>query len=148
MWVAEVKGTGTVRTFEGSSTEAHVSRDHGDVFGPMSDTPAGTSPNTQMDKNVPAGNDVTKPGKVYGVRNTLKFRDIFRGISSRELVTLMENEVIILVVESDDGFRSTISAQRSLGEREGLSSTPFTPQGPMRHLLLKYAGKQMAETDI
>jgi hypothetical protein len=93
----------------------------GEVSGPMSGTPAGTTtPSTQVDKAAPPGERRNKtPVYVSGVRG----KKIPR-LASREVGKLadqMKGEYLMLVPETADGFRTTISALRSLGEGEGVS---------------------------
>jgi hypothetical protein len=55
----------------------------------------------------------------------------------------------MLVPETADAFRSTISALRSLGEGQGVSFHTFSlPEDRCLRLLLKNLGKFMPETEI
>jgi hypothetical protein len=118
--------------------------------GPMSGTPTGiTTPSAQVDKAVPPGERSNKtPVYVSGVRDVRKFLDWVRA-KSGYLAAQMKNEYVMLVPETADGFRTTVSALRSLGEGEGVSFHTFSlPEDRCMLLLLKNLGKRMPETDI
>jgi hypothetical protein len=98
------------------------------VSGPLSVTPIGTTPTTaQVDKVVPHGERLNKtPVYVSGVKSTRKFLDWIRAKSESKLVAQMKGEILMLVPETADGFRATISALRSLDANEGVSFHTFS----------------------
>jgi hypothetical protein len=121
------------------------------VSGPLSVTPFGTTPTTaQADKVVPLGERRNKiPVYVSGVKSTRKFLDWIRPMSESRLVAQMKGEILMLVPETDDGFRATIGALRSLDAAEGVSFHTFSlPEDRCVRLLLKNVGKRMPEDEI
>jgi hypothetical protein len=59
------------------------------------------------------------------------------------------NTYLMLVLETADGFRATISALRSVGESDGVSFHTFSlPEDRCVRLLLKNLGKRMPEAEI
>jgi hypothetical protein len=87
----------------------------GEVSGPMSGTPASTiKPSAQVDKAVPPGERRNKsPAYVSGVRDIRKFQHWVRAKSGK-LAAQIKGEYVMLVPETNDGFRANISALRSL----------------------------------
>jgi hypothetical protein len=100
----------------------------------MGGTPTSTTPSSaQAEKVVPPGEWRNKtPVYVSGEKNPRSFLEWVRTKSASKLVVQMKGEYLMLVPETADGFRATISALRSLGEGEGVFSHFLTPGGPMR----------------
>jgi hypothetical protein len=60
-----------------------------------------------VDKVVPPGERRNKPPVyVYGVKNTRKFLDWIRKKSGSKLVAQIKGEILMLVLETADGFRA------------------------------------------
>jgi hypothetical protein len=99
----------------------------GDVSGPLSVAPVGTTSITaQVDKVAPPGEQRNKtPVYVSGVKNTLKFLEWIRANSESKLVAQMKGEILMLVPETADDYRATISALRSVDVSDGVGFTPF-----------------------
>jgi hypothetical protein len=61
----------------------------------------------------------------------------------------MKGEILMLVLETADGFRATIGDLRSIDESNGVSFNTFPlPEDPCVRFLLKYLGKGMPEIEI
>jgi hypothetical protein len=92
----------------------------------MSGTPSGTTkPSAQVDKAVTPGEQRNRtPVYVSGVRDVRKFLVWVRA-KYVKLAAHMKGEYLMLVPETADGIRATISALRSLGESEGVSFNTF-----------------------
>jgi hypothetical protein len=123
----------------------------GDVSGPMGGKPTSTTPSSaQVEKVVPPGERRNKtPVYVSGVKNPRSFLEWVRTKSASKLVAQMKGEYLMLVPETADGFRATISALRSLGEGDGVSFHTFSlPEDRCVRLLLKNLGKHMPEAEI
>jgi hypothetical protein len=86
---------------------------------------------------------------VSGVKNPRSFLEWVRTKSASKLVAQMKGEYLMLVPETADGFRATISVLRSLGEGEGVRFHTFSlPEDRCVRLLLKNLGRRMPEAAI
>jgi hypothetical protein len=83
------------------------------------------------------------------VCNTRKFLEWIREKTESKLLDQMRGETLMLVPETEDCFRATIGALRSLGEDKGVSIHTFSlPEDRCVRLLLKNVGKRMPESEI
>jgi hypothetical protein len=83
------------------------------------------------------------------MKNPRSFLEWVRTKSASRLVAQMKGGYLMLMPETADGFRATISALRSLGEGKGVSLHTFSlPEDRCVRLLLKNLGKRMPETEI
>jgi hypothetical protein len=62
------------------------------------------------------------------VTNTSKCLDYIREKSSSRQLAQMKDEILILVSESADGFRTSTGVLQSFRDREGVSSLFFSPR--------------------
>jgi hypothetical protein len=77
-----------------------------------------------------------------------KFLGWIRAKSGKHTAQI-KGEYTMLVPETADGFRATMSELRSLGEGEGVSFHTFSlAEDRCVRLLLKNLGKRMPETEI
>jgi hypothetical protein len=123
----------------------------GDVSGPLSVAPIGTTSSTAQVENVvhPGKRGNKTPAYMSGVKNTRRFLEWIRAKSGSKLVAQMKGEVLIPVFETADGFRATIGALRSLDEREGVSFQTFSlPEDRCVRLFLKNLSKRIPEAEI
>jgi hypothetical protein len=60
------------------------------------------------------------------MKNTRRFLNWFRAKSASTFVAQMKGEIPMLVTKTDDGFRATIGALRSLDESESVSFHTFS----------------------
>jgi hypothetical protein len=95
----------------------------GDVSGPLSVAPIGTTSATvQANKVIPHGRATQQnPGVSVRGEKTRRFLEWIRAKSGRKLVAQMKGEILMLVPKTADSFRATIGALRSLDESEGVS---------------------------
>jgi hypothetical protein len=147
------KGTGSL-SVPVASKEAAQRRTspgaHSDVSGPMGGTPtSNTSSSAQVEKVVPPGERRNKPPVyVSGVKKIRSFLEWVRTKSASKIVAQMNEEYLMLVPETADGFRATIGALRSLGDGEGVSFHTFSlPEDRCVRMLLKNLGKRMPEAE-
>jgi hypothetical protein len=83
------------------------------------------------------------------VKNPRSFLEWVRTKSASKLLAQMKSEYLMLVHETADVFRATVSALRSLGEGDGVSFYTFSlPEDRCVRLLLKNLGKRMPEAEI
>jgi hypothetical protein len=67
------------------------------------------------------------------MRNTRKFLEWIPAKTASKLLVKMKGEILMLLPMTADGFRATIGALRSLGEKKrGEFSHLLSPDGPMR----------------
>jgi hypothetical protein len=144
-------GSGTPEPAASSDADfRHMSL--GDVSGPLSGTPAGTTPDTPMETTtvVPAGERQNKtPVYVSGVTDTRGFLAWLRESCPRDLSAKMKGERLMLVLKTADGFRATVSAMLSLDGSKDVSFHKFSLLEDRRVcLLLSNIGKQMPESVV
>jgi hypothetical protein len=123
----------------------------GDESGPLSVAPIGTTSSTAQVTNsfLPGERHNKTPVYVSRVKKTRRFLEWIRAKSGSTLVTQIKREILMLVSETADDFRTTIGALRSLDESEGVSFHTFSlPGDPCVRLLLKNLGKCMPEAEI
>jgi hypothetical protein len=83
---------------------------------------------------------------VSGMRKRWKFLGWIRAKSACKLLAQTKGEILMLVLETADGFRTTIGALRSRGVGKDVSFHTFPlPELPYVRLLLKNLGKRMPE---
>jgi hypothetical protein len=99
---------------------------------------------------IPAGERHNKtPIYVSGFTDTRGFFTRLRELCSSGLSAQMKGERLMLVPNTADGFRATISALRSLDGSKGVSLHTFSlPEDRCGRLLLKNLGKHMPESVV
>jgi hypothetical protein len=148
------KETGTAAVAAASKDAAHRHKSagpSGSVLGPLSGKPEGTNfTAAQVEGRVPPGERSNKtPVYVSGVSNTRKFLEWIREKTARKLLAQMRGETLMLVPETEDGFRAIIGNLRSHGEDKGVSFQTFSlPDDRCVRLLLKNVGKRMPVSEI
>ena len=119
--------------------------------GSHGDTPFGTTPTAaQADKVVPPGERKNKtPVYVTGVSNTWSFLRWLQGETGGNGTAQMRGESLVLVPDTADCFRATITALRSIEEGKGVSFHTYSlPEDRTVRLLVKNLGRKMPESDV
>ena len=114
------------------------------MSGSLGGMPAGST----SAQAVPAGECPNKtPIFVTGVTDTRGFLTWLRALCSSSLSAQMKGESLMIVPGTGDGFRSTVSALRSIDESKGVIFHTFSlPEDRCVRLLIKNLGRRMPES--
>jgi len=141
---SEISGSGV-------SMETSKRRMSNDMSGPLSGMPIGTTDKAHV-TNVcfPAGQRPNKtPIFISGVIDTRTFLAWLRASCRGGLMAQLKTDNLMVVPSTADGFRSAVSALRSLDGKDGVSFHTFTlPEDRCARLLLKNVGRGMPESVV
>jgi hypothetical protein len=118
-----------------------------DMFRPLDGMPAGT---TLIAKVAPAGKRPNKtPIFASGASDTRGFLTWLRTQCPSSLSAQLKAEKLMIVPETADGFRATVSVLRFLDGNKGVSFQTFSlPEDRQVSLLINNLGRQMPESVV
>jgi hypothetical protein len=125
-----------------------------DMSGPLCGMPEGATTSAKMDPSsiaVPPGERHNKtPVLVTGVVDTRSFLAWLRGSIKSGLSAQLKGDKLMIVPQTAEGFRATVSALRSLDGNKGVSFHTFfhtfsLPEDRCVRLLLKNVGRNTPE---
>jgi len=144
-WDAQVQAKVSVSTETAASSEAAPRRmSLGDMSGPLCGMPQGTTSSDQVDN---AAAPATKrqnrtPIYVTGVTDTRSFLSWLRALCPSGLFAQIKGERLMLVPATAAGFRTTVTALRSLDASRGVSFHTFSlPEDRCVRLLVRNLGR-------
>jgi hypothetical protein len=148
MHKSEAKGSASAEP--AASSEAAPRRTSiADMSRPLCGTPDGTTTYAQVASNsvAPAAERHNKtPIYVTGVTDVRGFLAWLRAKSNSGLSAQIKGEKLMLVLQTADGFRATVTTLRSLDGSKGVSFHTFSlPEDRCVHLLVKNLGRLMPE---
>jgi hypothetical protein len=133
------------------SPETTNRRMSGDMSGPLSDRPNGTTNRAQVANTcLPAGERPNKtPIFISGARDTRAFLAWMRAACPGGLTAQLKADKVMVVPSTADGFRDTVSALRFLDGGKSVSfHTLKLPEIRCARLLVKNLGRGMPESVV
>jgi hypothetical protein len=130
------------------SSKTALRRNSSELPGHLSGMPAGATFLQAHEINVvPAGQKRKKtPIVITGVSDTRGFSAWLRATCRSSFTAQIKAERLVLVPETADGFRATVTALRSLDDSRGVSFHTFSqPKDRSVRLLVKNVGKTMPD---